>query len=90
MAEPIINSYLRKMLEQKGSDLHLSVGCPAKFRISGRIVPADDRIIDAPFMEKMLKEICVPEWRWEQFITTHDLDFAHEIPGVARFRCNYF
>lgn len=89
MGEPIINGYLRRMLMQKGSDLHLSVGSPAKFRISGAIIPADDKIIDEKMMETMLKEICLPEWRWDKFIETHDLDFAHEIPDLARFRCNY-
>ena len=39
-------------------------------------------------MEQMLKEICMPK-RWEKFLETHDLDFAHEIPGLARFRTNY-
>lgn len=89
MAEPRINSLLRQMLEQKGSDLHLAVGMPAKFRVQGAIRPANDHIIDAEEMEAMLKEICFPEWRWTDFIERHDLDFAHEIPGLARFRCNY-
>ena len=40
-------------------------------------------------MEAMLREICLPAYRWDQFLEKHDLDFAHEIPGLARFRCNY-
>ena len=87
--EPIINGYLRQMLELGGSDLHLSIDYPAKARIHGNITPLDDNVIDAARMEEILREICFPEWRWEQFMETHDLDFAHEIPGVARFRCNY-
>ena len=87
--EPIINGYLRRMLELGGSDLHLSINYPAKARIHGNLTPLDDRVFDAAFMEQVLKEICVPEWRWDQFMEKHDLDFAHEIPGVARFRCNY-
>ena len=31
--EPIINHYLRQMLELGGSDLHLSINFPAKARI---------------------------------------------------------
>ena len=89
MAEPRINDLLRRMLEQGGSDLHLSVGMPAKFRVHGGIHPADDHIIDTEEMEAMLKEICLPEWRWDDYLERHDLDFAHEIPGLARFRCNY-
>ena len=87
--EPIINQYLRYMLEKGGSDLHLSINNPVKSRIHGNIVPITDDIITPEFMEAMLKEICLPAYRWDQFMEKHDLDFAHEIPGLARFRCNY-
>ena len=87
--EPIINQYLRYMLDQGGSDLHLAINNPVKARIHGNITPITDQLITPEFMEAMLKEICVPAYRWDQFMEKHDLDFAHEIPGVARFRCNY-
>ena len=87
--EPIINQYLRYMLEKGGSDLHLSINNPVKSRIHGNIVPITDDIITPEFMHAMLQEICLPAYRWDQFLEKHDLDFAHEIPGLARFRCNY-
>ena len=87
--EPVINKYLRQMLELGGSDLHLSINFPAKARIHGNIHPLDDDVLDAERMEYMLHEICVPEWRWTDFMKRRDLDFAHEIPGLARFRCNF-
>ena len=52
----IIDAYLREMLSLKGSDLHLSINCPAKYRLSGNLKPANDQIITPEFMEKMLKE----------------------------------
>ena len=88
--EPIINHYLRQMLELGGSDLHLSINFPAKARIHGGIQCLDDEVITSEKMEYLMKEICFPEHRWTTFMNTHDLDFAHEIPGLARFRCNYF
>ena len=87
--EPMINKYLRQMLEMGGSDLHLSINFPAKARIHGNIQCLDDDVLDAERMEHMLHEICVPEWRWTDFMKRRDLDFAHEIPGLARFRCNF-
>ena len=86
---PIIDDYLREMLSLKGSDLHLSINYPAKYRISGNLKPANDFILTPEFMEKMLKEICLPADRCDSYLQTHDLDFAYEIPGLARFRCNY-
>ena len=55
--EPIINQYLRYMLEKGGSDLHLSINNPVKSRIHGNIVPITDDIITPEFMEAMLQEI---------------------------------
>jgi len=83
-----IDALLKLMLEKGGSDLHLTVGLPPKSRISGSLVPIEDKMLDATTMESLLKEIC-PEKRWQDFLERHDLDLAHEIPGVARFRGNY-
>ncbi|MBQ9500624.1 MAG: PilT/PilU family type 4a pilus ATPase, partial [Lentisphaeria bacterium] len=60
-----------------------------KARIHGNIQCLDDDVLDAERMEYMLHEICIPEWRWTDFMKRRDLDFAHEIPGLARFRCNF-
>ncbi len=85
----IIDDYLLDMLSKGGSDLHLAVGAPVKYRVHGNIEAATDQNVTPEFMEEMLKEICLPAWRWEQYMEKHDLDFAYEIPGLARFRCNY-
>ena len=86
---PLIDKYLLDMIEKKGSDLHLAIGQPAKYRIHGGIINADEKIISPEFMEQMLKGICLPESRWETFLKEHDMDLAYEIPDVARFRCNF-
>lgn len=83
-----IDVLLRTMLERGGSDLHLTVGLPPKARMSGTLAPIGDHPIDAATMEALLKEIC-PEKRWADFLERKDLDLAHEIPGLARFRGNY-
>jgi len=83
-----VDTLLRTMLERGGSDLHLTIGLPPKARISGALTPIDDRTIDSATIEKLLKEI-VPERRWNDFLERKDLDLAHEIPSVARFRGNF-
>ncbi|MBU8902190.1 MAG: PilT/PilU family type 4a pilus ATPase [Victivallales bacterium] len=84
----VIDKYLTDMLDQGGSDLHLCINQPAKIRASGDLVPISDTPIRAKEMEELLREICL-ESRWDNFLKKHDLDFAHEIPGIARFRSNY-
>lgn len=85
----LIDKYLYDMLEKGGSDLHMSIGQPVKYRIHGSITPADDQIVTPEYMESMLKEICLPISRWDTFMKIHDMDLAYEVPGLARFRCNY-
>ena len=77
------------MLERGGSDLHLSVGAPAKIRIDGVIHPLNEHPLAANELEAMLKEVTPPN-RWERFIESGDADLAHEIPDTARFRMNLF
>jgi twitching motility protein PilT len=83
-----IDSLLRTMLEKGGSDLHLTVGLPPKSRISGGLQVIREGIVDAKEMETLLKEI-TPEKRWKEFLEKKDLDLAHEVEGLARFRANF-
>ena len=85
---PAIDDLLKTMLERGGSDLHLTVGLPPKKRISGALTPLNNTPFTAEKMEVFLQEICPPH-RWAQFLEKKDLDLAHEIAGVARFRGNY-
>ena len=85
---PALDSLLKTMLEQGGSDLHLTVGLPPKARISGSLAPIGPHAITAKQMESLLCEICPPH-RWQEFLACKDLDLAYEIADVARFRANF-
>jgi twitching motility protein PilT len=85
---PAIDALLRTMLERGGSDLHLTVGLPPKARLSGALTPIANTPISATQMETLLQEICPPR-KWTEFLERKDLDLAHEIPGLARFRANF-
>ncbi len=84
-----IDSLLIEMLDQGGSDLHLSVGAPPKARIHGTIQPLNDTTVSEEAMVQILKEVTPPH-RWDAFLETGDVDLAHEIPEKARFRMNLF
>ncbi len=83
-----LDSQLRMMLEKGGSDLHLAVGLPPRARVHGRLENLDGPELTIDSITRLLREIC-PDNRWQQFMTNRDLDFAYEIEGLARFRCNY-
>ncbi len=85
-----IDLLLRKMVELKASDLHLCVTAPPMIRQDGDMVPIPGT---TPLTAEQVQNILwpmVPNRNRDEFDKTHDTDFAHEIPGVARFRCNLF
>ena len=85
-----LDALFRVMVEMKASDLHISTGSPPMVRHDGEIVILPDRpILSAEDTEKLLWPIA-PERNREEFQRRHDTDFAYEIKGLARFRCNFF
>ncbi|MBQ9367634.1 MAG: type IV pilus twitching motility protein PilT [Victivallales bacterium] len=83
-----IDEFLRTMIENKGSDLHLCSCQPPKIRVHGDLQALDVPPIPPEEMRDILKEIC-SESKWEWYEKNLDQDFAYEIPGLARFRVNY-
>ncbi len=84
-----IDSFFNLMFEQKASDLHLSTGNPPILRIHGELQRVDFPPLENDSLKAMLYEIA-PEYKIKQFEETGDVDFGYEIPGVSRFRANFF
>ncbi|HKC11362.1 MAG TPA: type IV pilus twitching motility protein PilT [Vicinamibacteria bacterium] len=81
---------LTLLFEMKASDLHISVGSPPLVRHDGEIKPLPGRAVLTPAdTESMLWPIA-PERNRDEFKRRSDTDFAYEIAGVARYRCNFF
>jgi twitching motility protein PilT len=76
--------------DHRGSDLHLVSGLEPRIRIHGELRPVDGwPVLDEPTAESLMSEIVTTE-QWSGFEKTGDLDFGHGVPGLARFRGNYF
>src|SRR5436309_14138446 len=84
-----IDDYLRLMVEKKASDLHLASGTTPKFRIAGEVVAISDEPLPADAVRALIDPI-LPERNRLEWDKCHDTDFAYEIEGVARYRCNVF
>jgi len=88
MAE--LDRLLTALKDQKGSDLHLVAGAVPKMRAKGGIVSVDGwPVLSQQTLLDLLEELPPPH-QWEQYKKDSDLDFAYALPGVARFRANYF
>jgi len=85
-----IDQFFVRMVQLGASDLHMSSEKVPMFRLHGDMVPVAgcDAIPEAGLRE-LLWEI-TPERNRKEFDSDCDTDFAYEIPGQARFRCNYF
>lgn len=84
-----IDRFLKLMKDRGASDMHLSVGRPPILRRSGRIEPVRYRILSDIDFENLMRPI-TPAALWTRYRQTGDIDYAYEVPGLARFRVNMF
>lgn len=84
-----IDAFFNLMMEQKASDLHLSSGNPPILRINGELHRVEYPPLESDALKAMLYEI-TPEYKIKVYEETGDVDFGYEIPGVSRFRANFF
>jgi len=84
-----IKRVLKEMITRGASDLHLKVATPPNLRINGALVMLD---VPPPTVQDMVavaQQILTPAQR-ELFEKTREIDFAFGVPGVARFRANFY
>lgn len=87
---PKIDGMFHKMLDLNASDLHLKSGQKPMVRVHGTMKPLDGfSALGSPDMWELLKPV-MPESNRQQFEETFDTDFAYEVKGRARMRCNVF
>ncbi|MEE9148961.1 MAG: type IV pilus twitching motility protein PilT [Candidatus Tectomicrobia bacterium] len=84
-----LDAFFKLMVEQGASDLHLTSGSQPILRVSGELQRVRYQVLENDELKKMLYEIA-PEFKVKQFEETGDVDFAYEIPGLARYRANFF
>jgi twitching motility protein PilT len=85
-----INPILKHAVDITASDIHLKVGLPPVVRRFGALIPLRDQ-------NKLTNEDIyavayglMNQYQQAKFETTNEIDFAHSIQGVARFRVNCF
>ena len=84
-----IDAFFQLMHDQGASDLHLVTGQQPIIRIRGDIERVRYNVLDNDELKGMIYEIA-PEHKVKQFEETGDVDFAYEVPKMARYRANFF
>jgi twitching motility protein PilT len=89
MSDTTLEHYLRAMTDAGASDLYLRVGGAPQMRIGGTVramvLPEPDRDAMARYIQQVLTPVAA-----ERFAHSPDIDAAYTLPGVGRFRINFF
>ncbi len=85
-----LNDILKIALKGGASDIHLKSGLPPMFRVDGALVPLKngERLMPED-IQSMAFGIMNPVQK-ERFEETREIDLAHGIAGLGRFRVNCF
>ena len=83
-----IDVFFQALVDQGGSDLHLSEGEPPKVRVHGDVTAIREEPLTHEEMIELMEPICPPKL-WKEFCEIGDADFAYEMDEKSRFRCNF-
>ncbi|MDF2568501.1 MAG: pilT [Sporomusa sp.] len=84
-----MESILRVAVEQRASDVHITVGVPPVLRLNGSLVRTDAAPLSVQDTWDLLEAITSTE-QLEKFCQTGEIDFSFTIPSLSRFRANAF
>ena len=85
-----ITDLLTAAVQAEASDLHLKSGNYPMMRVHGRLCSiVDDCRLDGAALDAMADEL-LPAALQSRLASEHEVDFAHSVAGLGRFRCNVF
>jgi twitching motility protein PilT len=85
-----ITELLATAVQAGAYDLHLKSGNSPMMRLHGKLCPiAEEHRLEPATLETMAAGL-VPAGLHPRFARDHEVDFAHSVAGLGRFRCNVF
>jgi twitching motility protein PilT len=83
-----MNDLLMDAMSKRASDLHLMAGSPPVLRIDGELHPQTEMTAVTPDEIEQLFTSVTNDEQQRRFNETLELDFAHGVAGMGRFRAN--
>lgn len=83
-----LENFLKAMVEQKSSDLHIRGGSPVVLRVDGKLAPMGERLSPQETFQMALQ--MMNERQKKIFEEKRECDLSYSLDGVGRFRCNVF
>ena len=84
-----IADYLKLMVKYEASDLYFTVGAPVSAKIHGILKPLEKTTMPAGRVKALAYEL-LSEDQIAQFELKPEMNLAHSLPGIGRFRVNVF
>jgi len=85
-----LRALLEEMVKIRASDLHLTAGVPAQYRVDGDLVSSKVSGVLTPDMTQRLAYSALNDEQKKVFENENELDFSFGVKGLARFRGNCF
>lgn len=84
-----LNIYLRALIGNGGSDLHLKSGAIARLRVDGDLKVLGKDPLTAEMLDGIAREITTPD-QYTKLKKEKNLDFTYVLGSEHRFRVNFF
>ena len=84
-----LQEYLRIMIDQGGSDLHISAGTHPRIRIHGKLTIVGTQPLSGVDSKQLCYSILTDSQK-HKFEEENELDFSFGVKGLSRFRGNLF
>ncbi|MBF0493342.1 MAG: PilT/PilU family type 4a pilus ATPase, partial [Deltaproteobacteria bacterium] len=85
-----LKELLSRVVEKKGSDLHISAGSPPRLRLHGELIPLENEAIVGVEEAKRLCLEYATENQQKRLNQMQEIDFSFGIENVSRFRANVY
>ncbi|MFQ5669620.1 MAG: type IV pilus twitching motility protein PilT [Acidobacteriota bacterium] len=84
-----LHQLLKTLVEQGGTDLHVTTNSPPQIRINGRLVPLQLPPMTASETKQLIYSVLTDNQK-HRFEENLELDLSFGVKGLARFRANVF
>jgi twitching motility protein PilU len=88
-AQKFMHELLRVMLSRRASDLFITAGFPPALKVDGKVTPVSNQTLTPQHTIELSRAI-MNEKQQKEFEDTQECNFALQVPGIGRFRCNAF
>lgn len=85
----LLDDLLKRIVEEDGSDLHITVGTPPRIRKGGALIEMGTEKLTPEIVKSMI-ESSMNDEQLKRYKNGQEIDYSIGIPGLSRFRVNVF